>query len=482
MGPASLPSRPRTRTLAQVPARSLYFRLFLPFAGLLLLALVGAWWLATSMIARTLDRRLDAQLELALDVLADERVPLTPELLGRVSHLIRADLALIDPNGRVALSTSEYTSRIVLRAAVGGGTPGARRDVVTDLDGTPLRVVTRPLVVGHDARYAAVAAIASLTDVRETTREAAAWLGAAGLALLALVGGVGHWLASGITGPLGQLSEFAGRIAAGERSTRVTLSAATEIEALANAFNSMSEKLEAYERELVQRHRLSALGELAARVAHEIRNPLTAIKLQIELLAERADGDARAKFSALLDEVRRLELVVSTTLAAGQPAKLALRDADLSRIAADVTGLMQPQLAHHGIALETALGSLAPMPLDAARIKQVLLNLIANAGDAMPSGGRLRISTRRANGALELVVEDSGPGMPEAERERLARGEPGSGTGIGLDLSRELVALHGGTLAADTSPSLGGARVTVRLPLPAAADTMARPTADTAES
>jgi signal transduction histidine kinase len=454
-----------------VPTRSVYPRLFLPFAGLLLLALLVAWWLATSLIARTLDRRLDAQLELALDVLAEERVPLTPELLGRVSHLIRADIALIDPNGRVTLSTSEYTSRVVLRAAVAGGTPGARRDVVTDFDGTPLRIVTRPLMVGHDARYAGVAAIASLTDVRMATREAAAWLGGAGLALLALLGGIGHRLASGITVPLGQLSDFAERIAAGERSDRVTLSAATEIEALARAFNSMAERLETYERELVQRHRLAALGELAARVAHEIRNPLTAIKLQIELLAERADGEARAKLGALLDEVRRLELVVSTTLAAGQPAKLALRDADLSRIAADVTGLMQPQLAHRGIALETDLATLPSVPLDGARIKQVLLNLIANAGDAMPSGGRLRIATRGADGALELVVEDSGPGMPEAERARLARGEPASGPGIGLDLSRELVALHGGALAADTSPALGGARLTVRLPLRAAADT-----------
>jgi signal transduction histidine kinase len=244
----------------------------------------------------------------------------------------------------------------------------------------------------------------------------------------------------------------------------VELDAPVEIEALAGALNRMAARLEDSERELVEHHRLAALGELAARVAHEIRNPLTAIKLQIELLAEQSTGAARTKLEALLEEVRRLELVVSTALAAGQPAKLAMRDDDLSRIAGEVSALVRPQLEHRHITLATSFCPAARAPLDASRIKQVLLNLIANASDAMPAGGDLRISTDRHDGCVELVVEDSGPGLPDAQRERLATGDGATGSGIGLRLSRELVTLHRGALAADASPMLGGARFTVRLP------------------
>ena len=446
-------------------ARSIYPRLFLPFAGLLVIALLVAWWLATTLIGRTLERRLDQQLEHAVGVLADGGIPFTSELLARMGQLMRADIVVLDASGEVALSTAPVTDpalRALLSATSNEATP-IPRDI--EIGGEPFRVVAHPLSAERDARYHSVAAVASLADLHAATRRAAQWLGAAGLALLAVLGGLGHRVAYGITSPLAQLARFAGRIAGGERSERVELHAPAEIDALAAALNRMAVRLEDYERELVEHHRLAALGEMAARVAHEIRNPLTAIKLQIELLAERADGDMRAKLEALLDEVRRLELVVSTTLAAGQPAKLSARDDDLSRIAGEVTTLVRPQLEHRHIRLETALAPVAPAPLDAARIKQVLLNLIANASDAMPDGGMLRISTGQQNGSLQLIVEDSGPGLPDAERERLADLGSSPGSGIGLKLSRELVTLHRGSLHADASPALGGARFTVHLPV-----------------
>jgi signal transduction histidine kinase len=450
-----------------VPARSIYPRLFLPFAGLLVAALAVAWWLATTLLGRTLERRLDQQLEHAVSVLADGGIPFTSELLARMGELMRADIVVLDASGEIALSTAPVNDP-GLRAALGEVSreaAPARRDL--EVAGEPFRVVSHPLTAERDARYRSVAAVASLADLRAATRRAAAWLGAAGLALLALLGALGHRFAYGITAPLAQLARFAERIAGGERSERVTLQAPAEIESLAAALNRMAVRLEGYERELVEQHRLAALGEMAARVAHEIRNPLTAIQLQIELLAERAQGEARSKLQALLDEVHRLELVVSTTLAAGQPARLAVRDDDLSRIAGEVTTLVRPQLEHRHIRLETALAPVAPAPLDAARIKQVLLNLIANASDAMPDGGQLRITTEQRNGSLQLIVEDSGPGMPDADRERLAGGEAGPGRGIGLELSRELVALHRGAMHADASPALGGARLTVRIPVSA---------------
>ncbi len=174
--------------------------------------------------------------------------------------------------------------------------------------------------------------------------------------------------------------------------------------------------------------------------------------------------------------MQRLELLVSSTLMLGAEQPLVAAPVDLAELVADVLDLMQPSLEHRGIVVERAHGEMPPVPADRARLRQALLNLVVNAADAMPRGGRLRVCTeldavaRRAR----LAVEDSGPGVSDELRARLQTDSLSTkpfGLGLGLVVCRDVAAAHGGELVIERSAALGGARFVVALPLQAAAPT-----------
>jgi signal transduction histidine kinase len=272
----------------------------------------------------------------------------------------------------------------------------------------------------------------------------------------------------GITRPIERVAQMADRIALGERNLRLGLERTDEVGALARAVDSMAGKLATYERELEARARLGALGELAARTAHEIRNPLTAIKLHLQLLAEQLAPAEAARVERVLAEVRRLELVADTTLALGQDQPIATTPTDLGALAAEVVELMQPALAHRGIRIEARIASRGLRELDPRKLKQVLLNLIVNAADATGDGGRIRVTADvPVAGPARLIVEDSGAGIPPQKLAALFEGGASDkpfGFGLGLVVSRDIVQQHGGRLQAQSSPELGGARFLVELP------------------
>jgi signal transduction histidine kinase len=277
-------------------------------------------------------------------------------------------------------------------------------------------------------------------------------------------------LVRSITRPLSELSALADRVATGERGERVDLPRPDEIGALAHSLNSMTTRLAEYESRLASRSRLAALGDMSARLAHEIRNPLTGIKLHLQLLAERAAPRDLPRLQQLLGEVQRLELLVSSTLMLGAEQPLALETVDLAALVADVLDLMQPSLEHRGIAVQRAQGELQPVRADRARLRQALLNLVVNAGEAMPHGGRLQVGTE-ADAAVQralIAVEDTGPGVSDELRARL-ESDPRStkpfGLGLGLVVCRDVAAAHGGELRIERSAVLGGARFVIALPL-----------------
>jgi len=208
---------------------------------------------------------------------------------------------------------------------------------------------------------------------------------------------------------------------------------------------------------------------MAARIAHEVRNPLTAIKMQMQLLSEAVGVTDKPRVARVLEEIGRLELIVASTLTMARPQRLDTRPLDLTAEVSAVCELFAAQLAHRHISLTTQFQPGITCNLDGDRFKQVVFNLLTNAADAMPAGGTIRVSTRREEqrGQVLLAVEDSGPGIDAEQQDTLFK-TAGSGQvnrlGIGLRLSRELVELHGGSISADRSPELGGARFTVRFP------------------
>jgi len=454
-----------------IATQNLHFRLLFPFALALILATALAWWIATSMLTHTLEERLENQLMHAGEVLANGELPLTTDLLQRLGHLLKADLILIQSDGKVGLSTLINNSEL-LRAVASHWTsaPNSPKATIIKKGKSPFMLVIQQLPKTRDTRYQSVAVVAPLSDIQNAASRAAWWLGIAALLGTLILAWAGHKVILGITQPIQKLAQMANQIATGCRDIRVNIGQSNELGLLANTLNDMAERLQVYEQEVAEQNRLMALGNIAARIAHEIRNPLTAIKLELQLLAESLPETQQTVANSLLNEVKRLELITASVLQIGQGTNLSLKATDLNSPISEVTQLFKTQFEHRNIQLKTSLKKeLPPVVIDSDRVKQILVNLLVNAGDALIEGGIIQVGTEKNEvpEGVRFWVEDSGPGLSNGNHAALFSGtnssKPG-GLGIGLKLSKELVELQGGEIHTEAS-KLGGARFVVKFPV-----------------
>lgn len=228
-------------------------------------------------------------------------------------------------------------------------------------------------------------------------------------------------------------------------------------------------KLRQAQDDQVRSERLAVIGEMSARMAHEIRNPLSTIGGFARAIArgtrpDRVEVNARV----IVEEVERLERLLADTLNFSRPTPLDLKPTDLNDLAETVFGLLKGALAESRVTFEKRPEpDLPSVVIDAGQIKQVLLNLIQNALQAMPGGGALKVSTRRRNGAVEVVVQDTGVGISPEDIHHIFSPfftTKTSGTGLGLAISRKIISDHAGDIAVASQPGVG-TTVTVRLPL-----------------
>jgi signal transduction histidine kinase len=304
------------------------------------------------------------------------------------------------------------------------------------------------------------------------------------LAAAALVVGVVVTILSHrLLSPLRRLQEGAEAVTKGDLSQRLRIDRADEIGALAHAFDAMLDAIVARDalvrrqaEELVRSERLAAIGRMASHITHEVRNPLSSIGLNVELLEEEVAGlgggeatkEARDLLGAIAKEVDRLTALTKDYLRLARVPRPTLEVVDLGELVRSVLDFAGGELRRSGITVGVRVGEdLGAIPLDESQLRQVLLNLVRNAREAMPEGGTLRVSASRQGEAVEIAVEDTGAGVPGDERERIF--EPfhtskAQGTGLGLPLAMQLVRGHGGTLRLE-SPAGGGARFVVRLPI-----------------
>jgi signal transduction histidine kinase len=245
----------------------------------------------------------------------------------------------------------------------------------------------------------------------------------------------------------------------------VDLDAPRELADLASTFNRMLGRLRETQQKLLETERLAAVGKTAASVAHEVRNPLAGIRMNLQLLQQHLAKEGRTdeSLTIALSELERLDGIVQEMLILGRKAEPKLEAVDLRAIAADVLHLLDRRLRHANV--EAALeGSSTPVQADMGQIKQVLLNLIINATDAMPQGGRLVIRTRGSDGAARVEVEDSGPGLSLKEGEdpfAWFSTTKSAGSGIGLAVCKQIVEAHGGRIGIERVE--GGTRAWVEL-------------------
>lgn len=242
--------------------------------------------------------------------------------------------------------------------------------------------------------------------------------------------------------------------------------------------------------QLEEAHRLAALGAMAAGMAHEIRNPLAGIKGAAEYLqTEDLDGEALEMLQVVVDEADRLNIVVSQFLDYARPLELHLEQDHVNALVTHIHALLRAQGIPEGVTVKEDLGGDLPaLPMDRARLSQVLLNLVRNGIQAMPDGGVLELRTARrldrsGTPCLEIAVNDSGDGI---ESEDLAKlfipffTTKSDGTGLGLPICQRIVQAHGGEIDVLSVPGRGSSFL-VRLPLPAKEPTVETPRSDTEE-
>jgi signal transduction histidine kinase len=233
-----------------------------------------------------------------------------------------------------------------------------------------------------------------------------------------------------------------------------------------------AESVRRIENEIELSRRLAAIGRLSSGVAHEVKNPINAIVVHLELLREKmraADPDTRRHLDTIEKEIHRLDRVVQMLVDFNRPVELRFSDFDLRRLTEDVVLLASPEAARQGVIVETDFGH-EPLPIraDGDLIKQALLNVILNGVQAMSDGGTLRVAARRDDAAAIIEVRDQGGGIAPEIRDKVFNlyfTTKRSGSGIGLAMSYRVLQLHNGALDFVTEMGSG---TTFRLVLPLA--------------
>jgi len=215
-----------------------------------------------------------------------------------------------------------------------------------------------------------------------------------------------------------------------------------------------AESVRRIESEIELSHRLAAIGRLASGVGHEVKNPINAIVVHLEVLRQKLqqmDPDTRRHMDVIASEIQRLDRVVQMLIDFTRPVELRLTDIDLSRIVDEVLSLASPDAERHGVRVIRQLAAeTLPVRVDADLLKQALLNVVLNGVQAMPQGGNLEVAARRASDR-EIVIEvrDQGAGIAPEIRDKVFNlyfTTKKAGTGIGLAMTYKVMQLHHGSV------------------------------------
>ena len=287
------------------------------------------------------------------------------------------------------------------------------------------------------------------------------------------VGALAALVSQRLLAPIERLTEGVKAVAAGDLSRKVEVRRDDEIGLLAREFNAMAASLDRQRAALRRAERLAAVGRISAQITHEIRNPLNAIGLNTELLAEEIaafpepPGEAMQMVSAISREVDRLNAVAEHYLRFARLPHPSLEPLDLNEVLGGLLDFLAPELAAASVAVKRELRpDLSPVRGDEARLRGAFLNILRNAREAMPGGGTITVRTRPIEGGAEAQIADTGGGIPPGDLTRIF--EPfystkGRGTGLGLAFTQQVVEEHGGTIQCESGLGKGTA-FTLRFP------------------
>jgi signal transduction histidine kinase len=442
-----------------------------------------------------------------IDGIPDERNPVSTRLLletmaaARRSKLGDTRVALTTltefqtPETR-ALATQLLAELASVRSALEDDKAGFD-DLFRAIDAGDKDGVNRTLVelgaVEHDAdrRLKAMSErVSSSMDglsraARE--RERRSILALVALAVLTLGVGVGVSIyMRRVLAPLARVTERAKAVGRGDLTPHDVAPPDDEIGDLAVAFERMVGAVARAQDRAVSNERLAAIGKMAAHVTHEIRNPLSSIGLNIELLEEElaaanVRGESKALLAAITREVQRLEHLSEEYLRVARLPSPRMEADDVGATVREIVEFARPEIDRAGCTVDLFVEDDCPPALfDEAQLRQGMLNLLRNARESMPGGGKIDVDVRSEGMSVVVGVHDRGGGIPDEIRKRVFDpffSTKGEGTGLGLAITRQIVEAHGGSVTCEPRDG-GGTSFKVALPIAparASAPASARP-------
>ena len=496
-----------SQAVRELPRRTVATRVLLSFAVTLLAFAVTVGWSVTAQRRAAADslelskgflpvalklgqlRATQATLATLIDGLPDERDPVSARLLLGTLQSARhakfletkaaiAELDVLSP--QVGSNRGDFASDLAsIESDIDSDKAGLDRLLAATFEGDK-DAINREIVQvgaiehGGDKRLHTLAdRVSSSMDTLSNDaklREARSVWALIALAILTL--GVGVFVSlyvRRVLEPLGQVTERAQAVARGDLTPRDVPAGQDEIAELAQTFERMVGAVARARTEALSNERLAAIGKMAAHVTHEIRNPLSSIGLNVELLEEESlSPDAKNLLSAISREVGRLEQLSEEYLRVARLPSPRMEAEDVAALVRDVAAFTKKEMERAGCEVKVVVGDEVPPALfDEAQLRQALLNLLRNAREAMPKGGEIDVTVRAEGMSVVVLVDDRGSGISEEVRARIFDpffSTKGEGTGLGLAITRQIVEAHGGSISCIDREG-GGTSFRIALPI-----------------
>lgn len=457
-----------------MPRYSIQNKIVLPFLVLFIAVLIVVPLITIALFDRTYNRQFSRETEGWLKVIKDTGYIEQPEqvqqaygveamVFGASNALNFTTLDDLSDNSMVNLTTDMKLRTARQKITESGGALVSQNVV---LDGKPYKVIYDSLAQGR-----LYCLLRPMDDIAEAKRRLTWLISGIAVVVISLVALTSHLIGRNLSNPIKNLVQFTRQVAEGRLDGQCDVKSDDEIGDLTTAFNQMTRDLRDSRNELIRAERLATAGRMAASFAHEIRNPLSSMRMLAQMLMQKRDlpvSRREQSIGYILEEIKRIDAIVKGFMDFARPAALQLESHNLNSALEEVLNLMEANLNHHQITpVKKFDRELPPIQFDRDKLKQGFMNIVLNAMEAMSEGGTVEVETSRHGNRVQVDILDTGVGIPSEDLEQLF--EPFfttkvQGSGLGLVNTKRIMEQHGGEVTIKSTAGKG-TRVSFWLPL-----------------
>ena len=448
-----------------MPRYSIQNKIVLPFIVLFTAVLLVVPLITIALFDRTYNKQFSRETEGWLKVIKDTGYVEMPQqvqqaysvevmVFGASNVLNFTTLGDLSDDGMVNLVT-DMKLREARQKITESDDALVSQNVV--LDGKPYKAIYDSLAQGR-----LYCLLRPMDDIAEAKRRLTWLISGIAVIVISLVALTSHLIGRNLAEPIKDLVGFTRRVAEGGLDGQCNVKSDDEVGDLTTAFNQMTRDLRDSRNELIRAERLATAGRMAASFAHEIRNPLSSMRMLAQMMMQKMDlplSKREQSIAYILEEIERIDVIVKGFMDFARPAALELAPHNLNQALEEILNFMEANLNHHQITLVKKFDlELPPLQFDRDKLKQAFMNIVLNAMEAMLEGGKVEVETSRRDNRVRVDVLDSGTGIPSEDVEQLF--EPffttkAQGTGLGLVNTKRILEQHGGEVTIQSAEGKG---------------------------